>query len=615
MLNRIHKSAAVFFAILVLVSARSRAESPLDLNRFAVNVIDAQSKRPLSGAKAVIRYEKNESHTACTKDDGTCTFFLRNDAVFPSVHLRVSLDGYLSLHTQWYTHESVPASYTAALEKGIPVSGTVLDDTGKPIEDALVTIENVDPAPYSSDQEMPRVEFEKMTARTDARGRWKSLGGKGKVTVSVKALGFETVSQEIETNKQRHSISLIFDDAPDEPAAQEQQKQLSGAEGRDTVSVSKPAYGAVKHGMYANMPDGEDTRWAKTEEKPPNGKILQLGIAQAEVVIARPGWWLTYRNGTVQDAVDHRHPTKAGVLKSDTDGRVVLPDIQGPFVLVITHSSGYALLDGESIGADVITLTPWASIEGELRLSGIACPDMGIEADCYERIFDKDGHAQNSSFDDAEAIRIGFKADTKTNGEARFLLSQLAEGKASVRPLQKDPAGLDNPIYGLGTETAVVAGKTTTLNPGDARYRVVGKLVARKGDPPLDWKFVKAELHLNLPSFSMSFDDGGIWRGMAKAQDTFEKSDKGRLYSRAVPVSEDGTFHIDDVPDGYFRFCAWMPSDALGWTDAKSKSAGMAAYSFVLPISSPQPGSTPSAAGSTIDLEEIVLAITESASR
>ncbi len=319
--------------------------------------------------------------------------------------------------------------------------------------------------------------------------------------------------------------------------------------------------------------------------------------SEAEVTIARPGWWITCRNGKIRDAVDHRRSATAETYKTDSSGRLTLPDIQEPFLLVVTHPFGYALVSGKSPDAASIALTPWGAVEGQLQLSGVMCVDTGM-AGTTSQYFDINAQAAAPSIGDNEEIQIMFISESRTDDNAHYVLSHLMAGKATVYPLIEDVNGIGNPVTGLITDATIVSGASTLLNFGQARFRVAGRLVGREGFTSIDWTGVKADLTLEAPHIGMPGDEE-LWR----AQGAFAESDKGRLYFQDVPIAANGTFHMDEVPEGSFFFRFYVPPAAAGMSDTASKSVGQGGRSFALSAAAMKPGE------STFDLGTFDVAI------
>lgn len=306
--------------------------------------------------------------------------------------------------------------------------------------------------------------------------------------------------------------------------------------------------------------------------------------SEAEVALARPGWWITCHNGKIRDAVDHRRPANAETYKTDSSGRLTLPDIQEPFLLVVTHSFGYALVRGKSPDAASIALTPWGAVEGQLQLSGVMCVNAGM-AGTTSQYFDKNARAAAPSIGDNEEIQIMFESESRTDDNAHYVLSHLMAGKATVYPLIEDANGIGNYVMGLATDATIVSGAKTLLNFGQARFQVSGRLVSREGFAAIDWTGVKADLILTAPHIGMPGDEEQ-W----KAQGAFAKSDKGRSYFRDVPIAADGSFHIDEVPEGSFFFRFYVPPAAAGMADTTSKSVGQGGKNFTLSAAAMKPG-------------------------
>ncbi|MBI5093337.1 MAG: carboxypeptidase regulatory-like domain-containing protein [Candidatus Hydrogenedentes bacterium] len=277
--------------------------------------------------------------------------------------------------------------------------------------------------------------------------------------------------------------------------------------------------------------------------------------AGAHVVLAKPGWELRFEEGEFKEAYDHNKLGNAPSVKTGADGKCILPAMEGPFMLAVVHPAGYAICGcDEALAKGTLVLTPWAILQGTLRLSDVLCPDMklqiqsSLEFDCIGKPLIRP--ASNA----ADAIAVNFHALARTDAAARFESKHLPAGHATLSPAfptgEKD--GLA-PVVGLQGSVALESGKTTKYDFGESRSTVTGKF-----DPsqtPMDWSAVKATLRLEAPHIGLD-GDNILW----KSQGDFAKSPMGKLYNRPITIYSDGTFCLDEVPEGRYQLIAFGPS-------------------------------------------------------
>ena len=136
-------------------------------------MLSAKTGEPLDGVSVSceIRGEgEPRKETVTTGKEGTASIEWPPGIAIRFLGLNVKKPGYVGLFLYWDDRNhaiSLPESQEARLELGVPISGVVQDEAGKPIAQASVTA-----MAWPTEGEEPHYGYELGTAKTDEQGRW-----------------------------------------------------------------------------------------------------------------------------------------------------------------------------------------------------------------------------------------------------------------------------------------------------------------------------------------------------------------------------------------------------------------------------------------------------------
>ncbi|WP_422931961.1 carboxypeptidase regulatory-like domain-containing protein [Singulisphaera sp. PoT] len=254
--------------------------------------------------------------------------------------------------------------------------------------------------------------------------------------------------------------------------------------------------------------------------KPAVGARIALGIAGSQINI---------KDGDIDDG-----STYASRETTDASGRFRFPAQDTDFQLIITHPDGFAHIKSkpEWDRTKIIRLEPWARVEGTFHIG----KDLGINIPLTLNV-----RSPHSYGNDVASIFTSYEGSTGPDGKFRF--DRVFPGPGSIgRSIRR--------IVGQGATTVASsaqvhfdfpAGKTLRINLGGTGRAVVGKLV-----PPDDFK---GRVRWNLADVSLRVEDPNR---QLSATYFYASADK------------DGSFRIDDVPEGTYHLNVRFDSDPPG---------------------------------------------------
>ena len=152
----------------------NNATQPASSHRLSLLVKSAKTGEPLErvSVSCEIRGDgKPHEETLTTGKDGTAPIEWPQEITAHWVGLKVKKPGYVGLFLYWDERHhpiSLPESFEARLEPGVPISGVVQDDGGKPIAQANVTA-----MATATEGEAPHYSYDLGTTKTDEQGRWR----------------------------------------------------------------------------------------------------------------------------------------------------------------------------------------------------------------------------------------------------------------------------------------------------------------------------------------------------------------------------------------------------------------------------------------------------------
>lgn len=288
--------------------------------------------------------------------------------------------------------------------------------------------------------------------------------------------------------------------------------------------------------------------------KPAAKAKIALGVADSQINI---------KNGEIHDG-----STYATQLNADADGHFSIPSGDEPFQLVITHPAGFAHLksvDGPI--PDPIKLTPWARVEGTFRVGKQAAPNVILS------MFSTMTQGIHSYGDGIPNIFTDHEVTTGKDG--RFVFKRVFPGKGSIgrRIMLMVDEGATEVTSSIRVPGEFFAGKTTTLNLGDTGRTIIGKLTPPDNySEKVHWSFalIYAHRYLEPPPGMMAVEDISknpkqflAWREAWKKSENYEtekavyqkynnarKKLQAETPTLSASVARDGSFRIDDVPEG-----------------------------------------------------------------
>jgi hypothetical protein len=292
------------------------------------------------------------------------------------------------------------------------------------------------------------------------------------------------------------------------------------------------------------MQEGEQTcdfalrrrPWIKGMVRAPDGSP----VSGAEVVVAVQG-------GPVPGIYNGRLTKgwRGDMVRTGPDGRFAFakPDDGGRIVIV--SDRGLAQRTADELAAEpVVTLEPWGRIRGQIRVG----TGIGARQIVGAMITEADYRGQPA---------VPFSARALTDAEGHFLLERVAPGHAMVYRPHWFSNGTLLRSHRQGVEVA--SGRTAEVIVGGTGRPVIGRVTRAAGLPPFELESVRGQLKLQQPApeFPEGFDDWEPERQRAWWFAYYE-TEEGRKYyenanTYAVKVRPDGSFHLDDVPEGRYR--------------------------------------------------------------
>ena len=254
--------------------------------------------------------------------------------------------------------------------------------------------------------------------------------------------------------------------------------------------------------------------------QPARGAVVALGIAGSQIAV---------KNGEFDNQSTHSERTTA-----DEEGRFHFAAQDKDFLLIITHPNGYAQFKGspdwESM--KIIRLKPWARVEGTFRIGRKPAPDVPLGL----HVSGQDSHGRDGP-------NLFTSHETTTGPGGKYLFERVIPGSGRIgRELfLTGDQGASEVTSSCKVAAEFPAGKTTHLDLGGTGRAVVGKLQPPEGfDGKVRWNFALVNV---APE------------GDEPAED--------RAYLTAT-VDRDGTFRIDDVPEGRYTLSASITQGIAG---------------------------------------------------
>jgi hypothetical protein len=451
------------------------------------------------------------------------------------------------------------------LGPGAVIKGIVQNQTGEPISDVQVSLENNGP-------NEPAYEFSTKTG-TDGRFLWdgapdeemqfyfgkSGYAQKRRVTLKLNEENIITLGKPREVNGQvvdaesgqpvtnfnaapGHSYGLDPDQFNSNYAGT---RDFSDANGQFTLSLDEEEQNAIRVGAadYANQTqsiptDQQDVIKMEFRLKPsPAIHGTAVGTDGAplpgvQVTLTKEGFGgpsISWRGGKLV-----RNGGGPAVVTTDSDGKFTVgPPPESGGIVVALGESGFASASAEEVrSSGILMLQAFGQVEGTFAIGGQ--PVSGREL-----MFTLQNVGIMTDFDK-------FKVTTDDDGKFKFEKVPAGEGQL-VRLIKTTP---NSWMHSHTTTVNVQPGQTTYVNLGDAgaviRGRVRLETPPTGDDEPLT---ITGNLHTVMdtpPSFSSpeqanAFYKSPEWMARMKQQKYF-----------AVLVNADGSFVLDSIPPGSY---------------------------------------------------------------
>ncbi len=206
-------------------------------------------------------------------------------------------------------------------------------------------------------------------------------------------------------------------------------------------------------------------------------------VAGAQVGLAREGSRAYLDAGSF-----HRMANRAEMATTDESGTFAFPpQSDEPFLLIVTHESGFAQLTREQFEkSSLIELAPWGRIEGQVLL--------GDKPDASCRV-----QYSPTLSDDEKKFFLGCYYWANADANGRFELDRVIPGSGSVERVivTEYPGGVASNSSGWQQAVDVTAGETTTVTVGGGGRTVVGRFEFDR-DPEATPKWVSYPLKIQL---------------------------------------------------------------------------------------------------------------------
>jgi hypothetical protein len=254
------------------------------------------------------------------------------------------------------------------------------------------------------------------------------------------------------------------------------------------------------------------------------------------------------------------------------------------YILFIRHDTGFKWLSQQEWQAldknKTITLEPWGRIEGTVKVGTQSAKN--VEVDCLVTFADGYSNSRNEP-----RIHMTYEATTDESG--KFSFDRVASSFVNVtRRINFCEANGDVYVWQGSHSTDRIAlnpGETATVMVGGVGCPVVGKLVqAKEFEPPIHWAFAMIEcrtpqedIYALLDNINLAPDKAARDELIKSAMEAQDRNDASRLKTLWCVVAPDGTFRLDDVPEGDWQLTARI-TPTSNWV----RPTGKAEHTFTI---------------------------------
>ena len=275
-------------------------------------------------------------------------------------------------------------------------------------------------------------------------------------------------------------------------------------------------------------------------------------------------YYCTLRDGVYIDkpGETRQDVTRAAQVRADEKGRFSLPTQHDAHSIIVLHDEGFAEVKAESLQSSTnVVLAPWGRVEGQLLVGTKPAADETI---CVQTMHYRYGDGVRSF------VPLSLWLLAQTDADGRFVIEKVPPGERKIArrlSFRKGKPGTIPETHAFPLN--VKAGETTRVTIGGMGRPVVGRVVVKGYDEPIDWLRDVHWLALKLPDPSDRprpqrddfADEPPFFEALKEysaRHKAFWTSEEGRAleraYRRYVPVfSADGSFRVDDVPAGTYE--------------------------------------------------------------
>ncbi len=159
----------------ILAAQPGAAETPKPGRILKLEVVSGAENASVAGAVAWVEAEASRPRISQgrTDEEGRYTIAVPGGAN-SSLRVVIVHPGLAPIELRWDGQQPIPESYTVALDRGLPIGGTVRDEQGRPIAGARVHLQVGAIPPRGGPDRYPGPGSELADAITDAEGRWRS---------------------------------------------------------------------------------------------------------------------------------------------------------------------------------------------------------------------------------------------------------------------------------------------------------------------------------------------------------------------------------------------------------------------------------------------------------
>ncbi|MCA9135813.1 MAG: carboxypeptidase regulatory-like domain-containing protein [Planctomycetales bacterium] len=290
----------------------------------------------------------------------------------------------------------------------------------------------------------------------------------------------------------------------------------------------------------------------------------------AQVIINTAGNHVAITNGRFSDARD------AVFTTTDAAGTFELPTPEQDFRLVVIHDQGMVESAGSDLeGGQALVLKPWASVRGVIKIGANPAKQFQVSL----------SHINEIPY---QQPRFHFGGQTVTDDQGRYeLLRVPADQKFQLsRIVEGTQLGYQTYTHTFRFETR--PGSEHEINLGGTGRPVVGRVIVPDGLS--DYRIGNSFLMPKLPEPPMPDE---IANGTAPEKqawlEQWTKTEAGMIYTAkamlnlAVVVQADGTFRVEDVPEGKYTMSVVALASEATADYAKHEQIGLATLEVDVP--------------------------------